>query len=77
MMPTLSRNDEAPQRLEVHRLMIRYCSVQGGRPNTKEAKLAHAAAKPTHRALPTRFRVNHLMLLCWQEKLLSALVEVK
>jgi len=50
---------------------------QGGKPSSKEAKLAFAAAKPSYRAMPTQFRTNLLMLCYWQAKLLSALVELK
>lgn len=50
---------------------------QGGKPRTQEAKLAHAAAKASSRAMPTRFHTNLLMLCFWQERLLSALVEIE
>ena len=54
-----------------------FAFVQGGKPSTKEAKLAHAAAKPSNRARPTRFTTNMLMLVYWQAKLLTALVDVE
>lgn len=38
-------------------------AMQGGKPGTKEAKLAHAAAKASNRGVPTRFATNMLMLL--------------
>jgi hypothetical protein len=51
--------------------------IQGGKPSTKEAKVAHSAAKPDFRAMPTRFKTNLLVLQYWQSELLTALVEVK
>jgi hypothetical protein len=50
--------------------------MQSGKPSTKEAKVAHAAAKPSNRAMPTRFATNLLMLYYWQESLLAAVVEI-
>jgi hypothetical protein len=51
--------------------------IQGGKPSTKEAKVAHPAAKPDFRAMPTRFKTNLLVLQYWQGELLTSLVEVK
>jgi hypothetical protein len=51
--------------------------LQGGRPSTKEAKLANAAAKPSNRAMPTCFTINMLMLVYWQSKVLTSLVEIE
>jgi hypothetical protein len=51
--------------------------IHGGKPSTKEAKLAHSAAKPDFRAMLTRFKTNLLVLQYWQGELLTALVEVK
>jgi hypothetical protein len=39
--------------------------------------VAHSAAKPDLRAMPTRFKTNLLVLQCWQGELLAALLEVK
>lgn len=52
-----------------------FCPVQGGRPNSKEAKLLRT--KPDHRAMPISFRVCVTMLRYWQAELLTALVEIK
>jgi hypothetical protein len=51
--------------------------IQGGKPATKKAKVAHSAAKPDFCAMPTRLKTNLLVLQFWQGELLSALVEVK
>jgi hypothetical protein len=51
--------------------------IQGGKPSAKEAKVAHSAAKPDFRAMPTRFKANLLVLQFWQSDLLTSLVEVK
>jgi hypothetical protein len=51
--------------------------LQGGKPRTQEAKLAHAASKAANRAMPTRFHTNLLMLCYWQKRLLTALVDIK
>jgi hypothetical protein len=56
---------------------VRCCCKQGGKPRTQEAKLAHAAAKASNRAMPTRFTTNLLTLYFWQQRLLSAVVEIE
>jgi hypothetical protein len=52
-------------------------AMQGGKPDTKEAKLAHAAAKASSRGMPTRFATNMLMLYYWQEMLLTNLIDIE
>jgi hypothetical protein len=61
----------------VMRLMEFWWDAKGGRPSSKEAKVAHSAAKPDFRAMPTRFKTNLLVLQYWQSVLLTSLVEVK
>jgi hypothetical protein len=51
--------------------------LQGGKPSSREAKLAHAASKPSNRAMPTYFGTNMMMLYYWQSKCLTALVDIK
>jgi hypothetical protein len=51
--------------------------LQEGRPSTREAKLAHAASKPSSRAMPTQFGTNMMMLYYWQSKCLNALVDIE
>ena len=58
-------------------MVLFFWLLQGGRPSTREAKLAHAAAKPSNRAMPTSFPTNMLMLVYWQSKLLTALVDIE
>jgi hypothetical protein len=53
------------------------CFVDPGWQAIKEARVAHSAAKPDFRAMPTRFKTNLLVLPYWQIELLTALVEVK
>lgn len=48
--------------------------AKGGRPSSKEAKVAHSAAKPDFRAMPTRFKTNLLVVQYWQCVLLTSLV---
>jgi hypothetical protein len=56
--------------------MLLLC-LQGGKPSSREAKLAHAASKPSNRAMPTQFGTNMMMLYYWQSKCLTALVDIK
>lgn len=57
-------------------LLQNRCTIQGGKPSTKEARVAHSAVKPDCRAMPTRL-TNLLVLQYCQSELLTALVEVK
>jgi hypothetical protein len=43
----------------------------------RKAKVAHAAAKPSNRAMPTRFTTNLLMLCHFQAQLQTAAVEIE
>jgi hypothetical protein len=51
--------------------------VQGGEVPAKGKKPAPTPGKPEHRAMPTRFFHNVLILRFWQAQLLGALVKVK
>ncbi|WIA15519.1 hypothetical protein OEZ85_002155 [Tetradesmus obliquus] len=50
-------------------------SVAGGKPSKRQAAAARAAAE--HKAMPTRFYTNLLLLLFWQAQLMVALTQLK
>jgi hypothetical protein len=67
-------------------IVVQYRGADGGLldvsvdlifPGEARTKLAHAAAKPSNRAMPTRFTTSMLMLVYWQAKLLTSLVEIE
>lgn len=50
-------------------------SLQGGKPSKRQ--LAAARESPEHKAMPTRFFCNVLILVHWQSQLVSALDKLK
>jgi hypothetical protein len=48
---------------------------QGGKPSKRQAAAAREA--PEHKAMPTRFYTNVLLLLFWQAQLMAALTQLK
>jgi hypothetical protein len=49
--------------------------LQGGKPSKGQAAAAREA--PEHKAMPTRFYTNVLLLLFWQAQLMTALTQLK
>ncbi|WIA36341.1 hypothetical protein OEZ86_007661 [Tetradesmus obliquus] len=59
----------------VLRLMQAWWERKGGKPSKRQAAAAREA--PEHKAMPTRFFANVLLLLYWQAQLMAALTQLK